>query len=178
MVMVIGSGSITGLNAGGLPDATVTQPDIGSGVAGTGPAFSAYRSTTDQSVSSNTWTKAQLNAEDFDTANCFDSTTNYRFTPTVAGYYQITGSIFEDSTSSFGTGVYAAIYKNGSAYRVTSTTNISATTSSSACVTAVIYFNGTTDYVELYGYIGGGTGMLFGKAYQSTSLSGVLVRSA
>ena len=33
-------------------------------------------------------TKIVFNAKEFDTANAFDSTTNYRFTPQVAGYYQ------------------------------------------------------------------------------------------
>ena len=48
------------------------------------PAFSAYR-LTDQSVTGSTWTKVQLGTEEFDTANAFDSSTNYRFTPQVAG---------------------------------------------------------------------------------------------
>ena len=43
------------------------------------PAFYAYMNA-NQSVSNSTWTKAQLNAEVFDTDSAFDSTTNYRFT--------------------------------------------------------------------------------------------------
>lgn len=42
MTMVInGSGTITGLTAGGLPDATIVQADLATGVAGTGPLFIA-----------------------------------------------------------------------------------------------------------------------------------------
>jgi len=45
MSMVInGSGTITGLSAGGLPSATVTQATLATPIAGTGPAFSAYQS--------------------------------------------------------------------------------------------------------------------------------------
>jgi hypothetical protein len=60
--------------------------------AGTGPAFSVY-STANQVTATVTYTKIQLNTENFDTNNNFDSTTNYRFTPTVAGYYQISGAV-------------------------------------------------------------------------------------
>jgi hypothetical protein len=161
-----------------IGSAGITQTYLATGVAGTGPAFSAYRGSSNQSVSTGTWTKAQLNTEDFDTANCFDSTTNYRFTPTVAGYYQINGSIAPDSSSAFGTGVYVAIYKNGTLYRASNVNNTSAGTASIPCISAVIYFNGSTDYVELYAYFAGGSGMLISTTYNSSSLSGCLVRSA
>ena len=66
---------------------TITQAMLGSGVyAGYGPSFSAYQSSA-QTLSTNTWTKAQYNVEEWDTANCYDNATNYRFTPNVAGYY-------------------------------------------------------------------------------------------
>jgi hypothetical protein len=42
----------------------------------------------------------------------------------------------------------------------------------------LVYLNGSTDYIELYGYMAGGTGMSFGTTYNSTSLSGSLVRAA
>ena len=57
-----------------------------------GPAFFAYRTST-QSVTAGVTTKVQLNGELFDTHGCFDSTTNYRFTPTVAGYYQFNATL-------------------------------------------------------------------------------------
>ena len=53
------------------------------------PAFSAYLSN-NQSISGATWTKVNLNVKVFDTASAFDNTTNYRFQPTVAGYYSVT----------------------------------------------------------------------------------------
>ena len=156
-----------------------TLPLANGGTATTGaPAFNAYRGSSNQSVSTGTWTKAQLNTKDFDTANCFDSTTNYRFTPNVAGYYQINGSITPDSGVAFGTGVYVAIYKNGNSYRVGSVNNTSAGTASIPCISAVIYLNGSTDYVELYAYFAGGSSMVIATTYSSSSLSGCLVRSA
>ena len=72
-----------------IVDASVTQAKLGAGVSGNGPAFSANRATSNQTVTSAALTKVQLNAETFDTDNAFDSTTNYRFQPTVAGYYPV-----------------------------------------------------------------------------------------
>jgi len=165
------------LQSAGTTIMTVTSTGVTTQVGA--PAFSAYRSGTGQSISSNAWVKAQLNSEDFDTNNNFDNITNYRFTPTVAGYYLIAGSIAVDSSSSFGNGIFSAIYKNGTLYRQASGYNTAGgnTLTSIPNVSAVIYFNGSTDYVELYGYSVGGVGMLF-AANLSTFLSGAFVRSA
>ena len=84
---------------------------FGGQVVTPAPAFSAYMSTASQSVSSATTTKVALDAETFDTNNCYD-TTNYRFTPNVAGYYQVNGTVRCDGTSK--TLCQASIWKNGS----------------------------------------------------------------
>jgi hypothetical protein len=81
---------------------TVTQTMLATGVAGTGPAVSAYESG-NQSISSNVWTKVTLGTEEFDTNNNFASS---RFTPTVAGYYQINGSINYATFSNGSVGIY------------------------------------------------------------------------
>jgi len=52
--------------------AVVTQAMLGTNVAGNGPAFSAYLSA-DQTITSSTFTKVQLNAELFDTNSNFDT---------------------------------------------------------------------------------------------------------
>ena len=54
------------------------------------PAFVARMSTT-QAISDNTWTKIQFDIEDADIGNCYDPTTNYRFTvpSNQGGLYQI-----------------------------------------------------------------------------------------
>lgn len=149
-----------------LPANSGTVITTGSTFSGTGPAFSAYQSIS-QTLPSTTYTKIQLQAEDFDTANCFDSTTNYRFTPTVAGYYQINGLV---SINSSATQVVTAIYKNGSLYKYGG--NLLATGSS--IVSLVMFLNGSTDYIELYGYIGTGQALAVGASY----LNGAMVRAA
>jgi hypothetical protein len=139
----IGAASITNTAITG----TITQAQIGNAVAGTGPAFSVLRSSSTQSISQNVWTKVQLQSEEFDTASCYDNSTNYRFTPNVAGYYQVDGTLeFNNLSGSY----RIAIYKNGSAHRV----RINDGNSNGATITisSLIYLNGTTDYIELYGY--------------------------
>lgn len=151
-ITINGTGTITGISAGGLPDAIITQPEIAAGVGGTGPAFSAYANA-NQTITSNTFTKIQINTEEFDTNSNFDSTTNYRFTPTVAGYYQVNGSV-NNYSSTLPTRLLAVIYKNGTAYKrffdgAVSTGTFFANSEGSA----LVYLNGSSDYIELYGLI-------------------------
>ena len=131
---------------------TLTLPATTGTVMVNGSAFSAYRSAS-QSLTASTWTKAQIDAEEFDTNSNYDNTTNYRFTPTVAGYYQVTGNIAFNGNALWSI-VRTSIYKNGTAFKTTDVTMGSNVYSGliNCMVTALIYFNGSTDYVELYGY--------------------------
>jgi hypothetical protein len=122
------------------------NPAFSPGYISPGPTFSAYAATT-QAITAATFTKMNLGTEEFDTANCFAAS---RFTPNVPGYYSLTGSV-GFSTSSGGNSM-AVIYKNGVALR-TSMQNDSA--SYSYPVAALVYMNGTTDYVELWCHSGG-----------------------
>jgi hypothetical protein len=146
-------------------------------VSGNMPAFSAYAQG-NQSVSNNTWTKVTLGYEEFDTANCFDSTTNYRFTPNVAGYYQINGMIGGNATGTNPTVVMAAIYKNGATYKRYTTTG-NPIDYQSGTISSIVYLNGSTDYVELYGYLRSVTAVISGESsYVITWMNGCLLRAA
>jgi len=125
-----------------LPGATGTIM-----VSGNMPAFSAYAGST-QVVSAGTFTKLQINTKEFDTATCYDATTNYRFTPNVAGYYQVTGGVNAGAFSS--SYFLCAIYKNGSAYKQGSNFPTSASGGPGSIVSGLVYFNGSTDYIEFY----------------------------
>jgi hypothetical protein len=150
----------------------VTAPNL------QGPAFAVYRNT-NQSVTTSTWTKVTLDTEEFDTNTNFDNATNYRFTPTVAGYYQINGAVAGSGTANTQTACTCAIYKNGTIYKQGSSWNSSASVTSNmaAVVSALIFFNGSTDYVELYGY-NTQTSPVFSGGISQTYLSGSLVRSS
>jgi hypothetical protein len=80
-------------------------------VSGNMPAFSAYQNSA-QSIPNTTWTKVLFEVEEFDTNSNFASS---RFTPTVAGYYQLT-SQFNIQGIASGRNMFV-IYKNGSEYR-------------------------------------------------------------
>jgi hypothetical protein len=166
------SGSISLSPANTASNLTITVPAVTGTMAIQGPAFSAYQSTL-QSVSNGVNTKVQLQTEVFDTASCFDSTTNYRFTPNVAGYYQISGAL------GWASGINARnllmVWKNGGEY--TRLQDFGSLTYCSSGST-LVYLNGSTDYVELYVYQGGGSSQNTTASSTQTWFSGVLVRAA
>jgi hypothetical protein len=135
------------------------------------PAFSAYLSA-NQTVSSAAFTKIAFNSEEFDTASAFDSTTNYRFTPLVTGYYQFNLSFF----TSGGTVCFGNIYKNGS--NVVSGSRTDVATTSGSMLSYLIYLNGSTDYVEFYGYTTTSTTFVGTNVGGACKASGFLARSA
>jgi hypothetical protein len=143
--------------------------------ASPGPAFSAYRGTSSQTFSASTYTKVQLNAENFDTDNCFDPTTNYRFTPTKAGKYQLNTTVYFQAGTAARTII--VLYKNGSAaarlYDDTPTL-IAYSLSGST----LIDMNGTSDYLELYVWCAGTSPFLDPfAAGAGTVFSGTWIRS-
>lgn len=149
-ISINGSGTVTGISAGGLPDGVITTDDIAAGAVTTpkitgGPAFSAVQNS-QQSLSANTWTLGAFQAEEFDTASCY-STSTYAFTPNVAGYYLFTGGFQIASTAAV---LLTQFYKNGSSFKTTSWPGSASATYGSA----LVYLNGTTDYVQLYIYSG------------------------
>lgn len=140
-----------------------------------GPAFFAYRTTT-QTISASTFTKVAFNAETFDTDGNFDSTTNYRFTPTKAGYYQITTNVQHGSTAGqFG---IVSIQKNGTGV----TNNFGEWTTftlRTGSLSTIVYMNGSSDYLEVFVLIGGGTNVRIAgdTGGEPTNFSGVWIRS-
>jgi hypothetical protein len=108
------------------------------------PAFSAYQSVA-QSLPTTTPTKLRFQTKEFDTASTYDEITDFRFTPLVSGYYQINGG-FRVATSI--TYVSLLLYKNGS--NVKELANRGNPQDSGAQGSALIFMNGSTDYLELF----------------------------
>jgi hypothetical protein len=104
---------------------------------------------TDQTVTVNTWTKIQFSTENTDTENIFDPMTNYRATPTKAGLYLV--HVHVNMTCADGGYGAVAIYKNGVHYAANFTLSGAANTNGLS-VTAFVQMNGSTDYIEGYGY--------------------------
>ena len=115
------------------------------------PAFQGYLSA-HQSISDNSDTKINIDTESFDTDNCYDNSSNYRFTPTTAGKYLFYAYVFTSAGDDNNIAMDIKIYKNGSiaaelnynAYA----NSYAATLSSSGSI--ILEANGSSDYFELY----------------------------
>jgi hypothetical protein len=154
--------AVAGTNTATLPAATGTVM-----VSGNMPAFRAYASA-GTVISVGGTSKITFDTEDFDTNNNFASN---RFTPTVAGYYQISIGVRPTSSTIQETAVY--LYKNSSSYQTLYDASIVLYNFSSS---TLIYMNGSSDYIEVYMYsqLGGTTDFGAGAVW----FSGVLVRGA
>lgn len=143
-------------NASGTGTLTIAAPNTNSNytlnlpaaagtvmVSGNMPAFSAYNNAA-TSLTQNVYTKLAFQVEEYDTASCYDNATNFRFTPTVAGYYIVNGSFQVTTTAA---GMKLALYKNGSAYKLMGQAEPSSGFTQGS---AQVYLNGSTDYIELY----------------------------
>ena len=151
---------------------TMTQAQIGTNVAATGPVFFAHRSSS-QSISGGAYTRINFQTEVFDIGSCYDNATNYRFTPNVAGYYWLGSTIGLGAPNNRYT-VY--LYRNGSLY-MSGPDMIGNGTNSQGCVfSGIVYANGTTDFFEIY-VQGNNSATVEGGAYY-TYFQGYLVRAA
>lgn len=138
------------------------------------PTVMAYANT-NQSISAATWTKITFGTEEWDTNSNFASS---RFTPTVAGYYTIGGRVDLSGLSSGSTN-YLAIYKNGTLYKNLAAFVVIGTGSLSIGFngSALVYFNGSTDYVELYTYAAiAPSGLIIG-GQEATWFNGIGIQS-
>ena len=174
-ITINGTGTVTGISAGGLPDDCITTAEIAAGAVTPakttgGPAFRAYPNAS-TSLVANTLVKILFQVEDFDTANCFASS---RFTPNVAGYYQISSTVRADIVGQTAFHLYS--YKNGSTYAAGRFMGAAATAVSST-VSALVYLNGSTDYFEIYCFTSV-NGNSYAADPSQTWFTGCLVRPA
>ncbi len=128
----------TGATATGFPDNT--------------PAF-LVRLTGNQSISNTTDTILAFNREELDTDNAYDST-NYRFVPQVQGYYKIGVRI---TSQGIGNGQSLNIVKNGSTTVTEYQVNAAASTTNSQINEALVFMNGSSDYVDARTYQSSGS---------------------
>ena len=155
----------------GSGDLTIQQNGVTVNKITTAPLFHATSGAL--TFPNSTFTKIPFAGEVYDTNNNYDPTTNYRFTPTVAGYYWIKVQFFLGST---GGRTIASIYKNGG--DVCQTLILSSNTNGGISVVSqgLILFNGTTDYVEAYVYQTGNGAL--SHSVGGCNFSGFLARSA
>ena len=164
--------TVDNLTAGrSIPVAGIKYPNSG-GTTSLAPAFSATIST-NQTIATYAQVKVAFDTVIYDTNSNFD-TTNNRFTPSVAGYYTISGCVTFDPA--VGGRVFLSIFKNGSEHiRLSDATPSSWNTINGS---ALVYMNGSTDYVELDVYCGTGATQTVSASSVVTLFMGSLVRAA
>jgi hypothetical protein len=169
-----GGGSVTLQESVTASNVTLTLPSVTSTISVDGPAFAAYLGS-NQSITNNVFTKLQINTELFDTNTCYDATTNYRFTPTVAGYYQVNAAAKPTTDAA----LFTVLYKNGSILYYGSGgfsgLDVGGVRNGSV-LSALVYLNGSTDYVEFYA-ISGNNISIVGSSTQ-TYFSASMVRGS
>ena len=86
------------------------------------PAFHATMSADQTGATNNTFTKISFNTETFDSDGTYDHSSNYRWTPAVAGKYFISAQVDlrDNGANEDLQQKTIAIYKNGSAHRIAS----------------------------------------------------------
>ena len=176
------------LNAIPATAGSVGQSYLAPGVAGNGPAFSAYLNAI-QNLSNGVTTLIQINTKTFDTNTCFNNTGStvtlngisvpaYAFAPNIAGYYSVNMAISGPGST---TGqISCSLYKNGSGYQAGSAIQ-NATFGAAPSATFLVYLNGSSDYIQFYGQQStGSTNGIYGSAtgLQYTYFSASMVRSA
>ena len=142
-------------------------------VSGNMPAFSVY-SSVQVAVANTTFTKVTYDTKDFDTNSNFASS---RFTPTIAGYYQFNVTCTAGANTAVGQAM-VTFYKNGARFLDGQFESVSATGTTYKTACGIIYFNGSTDYVEVYNYQNTGLAMNMGGNGSTLKFTGCMVRSA
>ena len=163
----------TTIFADGTGDLTIQQNGVTLNKITAAPAFSAYATVT-TTLTAATDTKIIFDAEAFDTNNNFASS---RFTPTVAGYYQINAC----ANMNYWNGIIYSvlIYKNGSAYQYGQSAPPQTVGGVRASVSSIVYCNGSTDYIEIYGWqYAASVNNVVADGFSLTWFNGALLRAA
>ena len=128
------------------------------------------KSNATQSFASNAYTIVALNQKVFDVDGYFN-TSNYRYTPQVAGFYMLYGQIsFDPRNADDNVYLSTGIWKNGIENHSTGqapylgadgdvkprgimSIKMGAAQEMSISMNLLVHFNGSTDYVDMRGYI-------------------------
>lgn len=175
-------------NASNLASGTVPTARLGSGTASSSvflrgdqswasagsSAIVVVHMSTSQIFSKDVWEKIDFDTEVFDTNGEYD-TTNKRFTPTTAGYYQFSMSLVKDDGETQTNNMYMGVYKNGSLYKSTKrylgATDFYQIEATFPFFQTVVYCNGSSDYLEPW-FAWGANGQLELDVYPDSLTTG------
>jgi hypothetical protein len=138
----------------GTGSLTVQENGVTLNTITSAPTFRAKK-TSNSNITSSTFTKLTFDATDFNVGNCYNTSTS-RFTPTVAGYYNITAAIGTENGTTISR-IIILLYKNGGAIgNYLQDIQWASGNAAQGYVSGgsdLTYLNGTSDYIEVYAYL-------------------------
>jgi len=170
----------SGTTAGGTVAMTVDAAQnivLAKGIsvgASAAPAFSAFQSSV-QVFANNVSTKVQFQSKEFDTAVAFDATTNFRFTPQIAGYYLVSAFVTFGANANVATEL---IFTKNSSLSKRGGWNSGTDFGSGSGGSATFFLNGSTDFVEVFSKQLSGSTINTSAAASDTYFQAFLARSA
>ena len=152
----------TNLEVANIKDSTGTNTamTISSGGAITlpnQPTFSVIKNA-NQTITANQYGKCTWNVKSWDVGDGFDLA-NSKYQPSVSGYYSTTVNLRYDGSSNYTRGIMV-LYKNGSPYKRLSGHLGSANQNYNMNGNCLVYLNGSSDYLEVWVYIGASTAVI------------------
>lgn len=139
---------VVAVNSGG------SALEFQTAAGGSTPAFAAELSSTMTGQSDNSYFKVNCNTEILDSNGTYDNSSNYRFTPGVAGKYFIYGHVLGRGDSDGLRETKVAIYKNGSRISHVTSGNqgseVGTSYDGTSTTIGVILDSDDNDYFELY----------------------------
>ena len=145
-----GSGTITLGQSGETVDFSNATTTLNSAMKAT-PAFHAFLSADQGSLSDAATVKIQVNSETYDSDGTYDNSTNYRFTPGVAGKYFLYGAALISSGATANLReAELYIYKNGSSIGKSTFNYVDQYSQVATPMLNIVDVANTTDYYELY----------------------------
>ena len=140
--------------ASNITDGAVSAAKLASGVLPTNlPAFEAYKPSS-QDINDATYTKISFATQLFDLTNVYDADVYSRFTPGVAGKYNLYAQImFETSGGHEVDLAILAIHKNGSRIKYAKQDLANDTTLVTTITCSTVVDSDTNDYFEVYAYL-------------------------
>lgn len=138
------------LSATGTADSTTFLRGDNSWASAGSSAIVVVHMSSSQIFTKDVWEKIDFDTEVFDTNGEYN-TTDKRFTPTTAGYYQFSMSLVKDDGETQVNNVYQGVYKNGSLYKswkIYANYPYYQIESHWPYFQTIVYCNGSSDYLE------------------------------
>ena len=134
-------------------------------------AFAVNKNGVNQAIPATTYSKVSWGTEEYDTNNNFDNVTNFRFTPTKAGKYLLTASLYMTIVNP-NVNAIVALYKNGVSYKEGALYHTISASYGTVSVEAVVTANGSTDYFEIFAYTSDAGGATISGGASASHFSG------